>query len=303
MNLYFATTLASATIAFAAPLLMAALGELISEKAGVLNIELEGIMLAGAVCGVWATFGSGSLALGFVGAALGGMLVALVQGVVCFGFRAEQVVSGVVLNILVLGLTTYGISAVFKSNLANSVPTLPDLPLPFLSGIPVLGPALFSHNVMVYITFLLVPLVAWLIDKTTTGLAIQAAGEHPVAAMSMGVDAQKVRWIVLLVCGLLAGMGGGQLTLAGLGTFTQNVTAGRGFIALAAVMFGRWKPAGTMGAILLFTFTEAVQIRAQVLGIHLPYQFLVMLPYLVTIVALTLFVRRGRPPKYLGVNL
>jgi len=283
--------------------LMAALGELISEKAGVLNIELEGMMLAGAFCGIWATFGSGSLLLGFGGAALGGVAVAFVQGVVCFGFRAEQVVSGVVLNILVLGLTTYGISAVFASNLANSVPTLPDLPMPFLFRIPIVGPALFSHNVMVYVTFLLVPVVSWAISNTTIGLAIQASGEHPIAATSMGVDTRKVRWMVLLACGVLAGMGGGQLTLAGLGTFTQDVTAGRGFIALAAVMFGRWKPVGTMAAVMLFTFTEAVQIRAQVLGIHLPYQFLVMLPYLVTILALALFVRRGRPPKYLGINV
>lgn len=302
MNLDLVTTLTNATITLAAPLLMAALGELISEKGGVLNIELEGIMLSGAFCGVWATFASASLVLGFLGAALGGLAVAAVQGIVCFNFRAEQVVSGVVLNILVLGLTTYGISAVFASNLANSVPTVPDLPIPFLSQIPVIGPALFSHNILVYITFLLVPLVAWIIGKTTIGLAIQACGENPSAATSMGVDTRKIRWLVLLTCGALAGMGGGQLTLAGLGTFTQNVTAGRGFIALAAVMFGRWNPVATMGAVILFTFTEAVQIRAQVLGIRLPYQFLVMLPYLVTILALALFVRRGRPPKYLGIN-
>jgi ABC-type uncharacterized transport system permease subunit len=302
MTLMALTLLIAATIGLAAPLLYAALGEMISERGGVINIGLEGMMLAGAFTGVWATSVSASLIVGFLGAAAGGAAVALLHGVVCFVFRAEQVVSGVVLNILLVGLTTYGIGAVFGSDMTHSVATLPDLPLPGLAAIPYLGRAFFTQNLMVYVAFLLVPASWWLVSRTKFGLAIQASGELPAAARSMGVDVRKVRWIVLLLCGTLAGIGGGQLTLAGLGTFTQNVTAGRGFIALAAVIFGQWRPLGTMVAVLLFTLTEALQIRAQILGIDLPYQLLVMSPYLVTIVALALFVGRIRPPKNLGIN-
>src|SRR6185312_12988164 len=139
-------------------------------------------------------------------------------------------------------------------------------------------------------------------NRTTFGLALQAVGEAPAAGLSMGIKVRRLRWIALIACGALAGIGGGQLTLAGLGTFTQNVTAGRGFIALAAVIFGSWQPFGTLLAVLLFTLVEAIQVRAQALGIHLPYQFLVMAPYVVTILALALFVGRSRPPRALGNN-
>jgi general nucleoside transport system permease protein len=150
--------------------------------------------------------------------------------------------------------------------------------------------------------FLLVPALWWALDRSSVGLALKAAGERPAAAESLGVRVHLVRWGALLFCGALAGIGGAQLTLAGLGAFTQNVTAGRGFIALAAVVFGRWRPMGTMVAVLLFALADAFQIRAQALGIHIPYQFLVMLPYLVTIVALAGLIRRMRPPSALGVN-
>lgn len=302
MDLNAVTLLLAATVAFAAPLIYAAMGELVAEKTGVINIQLEGMMLAGAFAGVWAALASGSLIAGFAAAAAAGALVALAHGILCLVFRAEQVVSGVVLNIMVLGLTTFAIGPVFGSNLGNAAPTLQPLPIPYLADIPVIGRALFSHNLMVYLALLLVPAVWFVIHRTTTGLALQAAGEAPAAATSMGIRVRRVRWLALLACGALAGIGGGQLTLAGLGTFTQNVTAGRGFVALAAVVFGRWRPLGTLVAVLLFTFVEAIQVRAQVLGISLPYQFLVMAPYLVTVIALALFVRRSRPPSALGVN-
>ncbi len=302
MDITAITLLLASTVAFAAPLIFTSMGEVISEKTGIINIQLEGMMLAGAFCGVWAALASGSLILGFAAAALAGVAVALIHGVLCIVFRAEQVVSGVVLNIFVLGLTTFAIGPVFAGNLGNAAPTLQPLPIPLLSDIPVLGRALFSHNLMVYAALLLVPAMWFFIYRTTAGLAVQAAGEAPAAAASMGVNVRRVRWLALIACGALAGIGGGQLTLAGLGTFTQNVTAGRGFVALAAVVFGRWRPLGTLMAVLLFTFVEAIQARAQVLGIRVPYQFLVMAPYLVTVVALVLFVRRGRPPKALGIN-
>jgi ABC-type uncharacterized transport system permease subunit len=290
------------TLAFAAPLIFAAMGELVSERSGVVNIELEGMMLAGAFCGVWAALVSDSLVLGFVGGAAAGMLVGALHGTLCFVFKAEQVVSGIVLNILVLGLTTYALAPVFGSNAGLSVPTLTQGPITGISERSGIGPILFNQNLMVYAALLLVPLIWWVMQRTTFGLAIQASGEKPAAAISMGVDVQKLRWIALLMCGGLAGIGGAQLTLAGLGAFTQNVTAGRGFVALAAVVFGQWRPAGALIAVLLFTLTEAVQVRAQLLGVNIPYQFLVMAPYVVTVVALALLVKRSRAPAALGTN-
>jgi ABC-type uncharacterized transport system permease subunit len=292
----------AATIAFAAPLIFAAIGELISEKAGVINIELEAMMLAGAFCGVWAAVDSGSLAFGFIGAALGGIMVAFAHGLLCFVFRAEQVVSGVVLNILVLGLTTFGIGPIFGSNVGRTTPTLSPVEFPYLSTTPLIGRLLFSYTATVYVAFLLVPAAWWLINRTKLGLALQAAGEAPEAALSMGIKVRRLRWLALMVCGALAGIGGSQLTLAGLGAFTQNVTAGSGFIALAAVIFGGWRPLGTLPAVLLFTLVQAIQVRAQALGIHLPYQFLIMAPYVVTILALAVFAGRSRPPRALGSN-
>lgn len=300
MDITVVALLVAAMIGLAAPLIYAAMGELIAEKTGIINIQLEGMMLAGAFAGVWVALSTGSVILGFAGAAAGGVLVAIVHGILCFVFRAEQVVSGVVLNILVLGLTTFLIGPVFGGNVGNTAPTVQRVAIPLLSDIPVIGNALFNHPVTVYLAFLLVPLVWWFVWRTTPGLALQATGEKPAAAASMGVNVGRVRWRALLICGALAGIGGGQLVLAGLGAFTQNVTAGRGFIALSAVVFGRWKPTGTLIAVLLFTLVEAIQVRAQVIGITLPYQFLVMAPYLVTIVALALFVRRTRPPSALG---
>jgi simple sugar transport system permease protein len=294
--------LLAATMAFAAPLLFAALGELISERAGILNINLEAMMLGGAFCGVWAASVTASLFAGFVAAALAGIAIATIHGVLCIALRAEQVVSGVALNILVLGLTTYGAGAIFGSNIGRSMDTLTAWPIPFLSDLPLVGRILFEQTATTYIAFLLVPLVWWGINRTVVGLALQATGEQAAAALSMGINIRLVRWTALLTCGALAGIGGGQLTLAGLGTFTQNVTAGRGFIALAAVVFGRWTPSGAMVAILLFTLIEALQVRAQILGINLPYQFLVMAPYLATIIALAVFMKRMNAPRGLGIN-
>jgi ABC-type uncharacterized transport system permease subunit len=298
----FVTLLLTAAIALSAPLMYAALGELISETAGVINIQLEGMMLAGAFTGVLGTHLTGSVVLGFAAAAVGGMIVAALHGVVCFVFRANQVVSGVVLNILALGVTSFLLATVLAPRVSGSVAELPDVAIPGLSDIPVLGPAVFDQGVTVYVAFLLVPAVWWLLNRTTAGLALKAAGERPTAAESLGVNVGRVRWLATLVAGLAAGIGGGQLALASIGFFTQNMTAGRGFIALAAVIFGRWKPVPTAAAVVLFAIADAFQVRAQALGIDVPYQFLVMLPYLVTLIALAGLLQRMRPPAALATN-
>ncbi len=291
-----------AAIALAAPLLYAALGELISEKAGVINIHLEGMMLCGAFFGVWGAAVTGNVASGFLIAALGGVGLATLHGVLCFVLGANQVVSGVVMNILALGGTSFLFASVLSGMMTTSAPTLTSLPIPLLSDIPVLGKMFFTQNIMVYVAYLLVPVLWWVWRRTKVGLVLEAAGQKPGAAASLGISVPAVRWSALLFCGALAGIGGGQLVLAGLGLFSDNVTAGRGFIALAAVVFGRWRPVGTLGAVLLFAFADALQVRAQVLDFPLPYDLLVALPYIVTVVALALFVRRMRPPAALGIN-
>jgi simple sugar transport system permease protein len=289
-------------VALAAPLLYAAMGEVVSERSGVINIGLEAMMLTGAFSGVWGAYLSSNVWIGFLAAAVGGLLIALLHGVTCFVFRANQVVSGVVLNILALGLTSFGLEAVFGTSLNRSVGTFERIRIPVLSDVPVIGQALFDQTLTTYLAILLIPATWWMLSRTAVGLAVKATGERPHAAETLGVRVMRVRWSALIACGLLAGAGGGQLTLAGLGFFTPNVTAGRGFIALAAVVFGKWNPVGTAGAVLLFATVDAFQIRAQALGIDLPYQLLVSLPYLVTIVALAGLLRRMRAPAALGLN-
>lgn len=302
MTEQYISLLLVAAVSLAAPLLFAALGELISERAGVINIELEGMMLVGAFTDIWGAYLSGSVWVGFIAAGLGGLVIALIHGVTCFVFLANQVVSGVVLNILALGLTTFGLDAVFGATLNRSVGTLQRIRIPVLADIPFVGPALFSQRLTVYLVLLLVPATWWLLNRTSVGLALKSAGERPDAAEALGVRVMRVRWVALMSCGVLAGIGGGQLTLAGLGFFTPNVTAGRGFIALAAVVFGKWNPVGAAAAVVLFATANAFQIRAQALGIDLPYQLLVSLPYLATLVALAGLLRRMRPPAALGIN-
>ncbi len=302
MNSHFVSQLLVATVALGAPLLLAALGELISETAGVINIELEGMMLCGAFAGVLGAFETGSVAFGFLAAAVGGLFLAAVHGITSLVFGANQVVSGIVLNVFALGLTSFLLTTVLGSTI-SPVASPPALRVPGLADIPGIGRAFFDQNGVVYAAYLLVPVVWWVLNRTTLGLALKAAGERPQAAESLGVLVVPMRWLALLACGVLAGVGGGLLALGSIGFFTQNMTAGRGFIALAAVVFGRWRPFGTAAAVLLFALADAFQIRVQALGIvHIPFQFLVMLPYLVTLVALAGLLRRMRPPSALGVN-
>jgi simple sugar transport system permease protein len=298
----FVALLLVAAVALAAPLMFAAIGETISETAGVLNINLEGMMLFGAFAGVLATYATKSVVLGFVAAALGGALLAWIHGVICFVFRGNQVVSGVVLNILALGVTSFLLTTVLAPRVSKSIASVPNVEIPLLSDLPLVGQAFFDQDVMVYLAFLLVPAVWWLLNRTAMGLSLKAAGERPHAAESLGVDVGRVRWAALMTCGLLAGLGGGQLALAGIGFFTQNMTAGRGFIALAAVVFGRWRPVGVAIAVGVFALADAFQARASGLGIDVPYQFLVMLPYLVTLLAVAGLMRGARAPAFLSIN-
>jgi ABC-type uncharacterized transport system permease subunit len=302
MDSHFVSQLLVAAVALAAPLLLAALGELVSETSGVINIELEGMMLCGAFAGVWAANDTGSVLVGFLAAAAGGLFLATAHGVLSLVFHANQVVSGIVLNIFALGLTSFLLATALGPT-TSPVPTLSRVRVPLAADLPVIGKAFFNQNIVVYGAYLLVPVIWLVLNRSRMGLTLKAAGERPAAAESLGVRVVATRWIALAVCGLLAGLGGGLLSLAAIGFFTDNMTSGRGFIALAAVIFGRWRIFATAGAVLLFALADAFQIRLQAIGVvDIPPQFLVMLPYLVTLVALAVPVRRTRPPSALGVN-
>ena len=300
----------ASTVRAATPLILAALGGIFSERAGVVNIALEGIMLTGAFFAMLISYlahGAGlppliCALLGALGAMLFGLLIALIHAVVSIRYRADQVVSGVAINILALGLTGFLLQRIFNtSGNSPSVPNLPAAPIPGLADIPVLGTIFFNQPPIVYLALLAVPISAFILFRTPLGLRLRAVGEHPKAADTMGIDVFRLRYLGVAVSGLLAGLGGAYLSIGQLNIFAEDMTNGRGFIALAAVIFGKWNPWGALGACLLFGLADAVQISLQNAGVNLPSDFLLMLPYLLTLVALTGFIGRSNPPAAAGV--
>jgi simple sugar transport system permease protein len=239
---------------------------------------------------------------GMVGAIVFGFLVSMIHAVVSIRFRADQVVSGVAINILALGLTGFLLQLIFKtSGNSPSVPNLAAAPIPGLASIPVLGDIFFNQPPIVYIALLAVPVSAFVLFRTPLGLRIRAVGEHPKAADTVGINIFQLRYLGVGLSGVLAGLGGAYLSIGQLNIFTENMTNGRGFIALAAVIFGKWNPWGALGACLLFGLADAIQISLQNAGVDIPSDFLLMLPYILTLVALAGFIGRSRPPAASGV--
>jgi len=266
------------------PLLLAALGGLYSERSGVINIALEGLMLAGAFTAATITHYTGSPWVGLAAAILAGMLVALVHGVACIQFKADQVVSGTAINILFLGIPALLSGAFFEST--GATPQLPKGQL-----IP---------NVPIWLAFALVPVTWYVLYRTPFGLRLRAVGENPEAADTAGVNVSKVRYLAVMLSGALAAIGGAYLSIGQSSLFARNMTAGRGFIALAALIFGKWRPIYVLGACLLFGFADAFQFRAQAAGVNLPHELLLALPYVVALIALATFVGRASAPAAIG---
>ena len=290
----------AAALRVATPLLLAALGETIAERAGVINLGIEGAMLAGALA---AAIGSvtGGPWVGLAAGLMAGVGVATVFAAVAIAARADQIITGTAITLGAIGLT----GAVSRwwfgpAGAGLGVPTLPALALPGFASIPVLGPALFVHPVPTYLAVGLVPAVAWLLFRTRAGLVLRAAGEAPATAHALGVRVRAVRTAAVLAAGALAGLGGATLVLAQVGTFAERMTAGRGFVAIAIVVLGRWHPAGVLLAALLFGGLTALQYAFQALGLDVPYQLFLMMPYLLTLVALAGLVGRARPPAGLA---
>jgi simple sugar transport system permease protein len=293
--------LLQATVRMAAPLTFTAVGETYGERAGVINIGLEGLMLIGAVTAYAVAFASGSIWLGVLAAGLAAMVFGVLFGVVTITLGANQIVTGAALNLVGLGLSSFIYRAFFGTVTDRAIQPLETVKIPLLSQIPVLGPVLFEQNLLVYAALLLAPLAAWVLNRTMLGLAIRSVGEHPKATATAGLSVIGLRYGAVAFGALLAGVGGAYLSVAYANQFVENMVAGRGFIALAIVVFGRWSPLGALWASLLFGFTFALQLRLQAANIQIAYQFLQILPYVATIVAMILLRGQSAQPKALGV--
>jgi simple sugar transport system permease protein len=292
----------AAAVGIATPLALAATGETLAERSGVVNLGIEGAMLFGALGGaIGATVAGPAAGLGF--GVLAGVLVAVLFAAVAIGAGADQIISGTAVTLASVGLTGtiyrqfYG-----PAGVGLSIPTLAPLPIPALSQLPLVGEALFAQPVTTYLTFLLIPLTWWFLFRTRPGLALRAAGEDPVAARAAGVPVRVTRVAAVLAGGAFAGLAGAALVLAQVGTFTERMTAGRGFVAIAIVVLGRWNPVGAGLAALLFGLATAAQFAFQAAGLDVPYQLFLMLPYLLTLLALAGVVGRVKAPASLGRN-
>jgi simple sugar transport system permease protein len=289
----------AASVRVATPLLFAAIGETVTERAGVINLGLEGAMLAGALAS--ALGASGGPWAGVAAAAVAGAAVAAVFAGWVVGARVNQIIAGTAVTLACVGLTgTIYRQAYGAGGPGLSLPTLGPLPVPGLSRIPVLGPALFAQPALTYVSLALVPIVWWMLYRTRVGLALRATGEASDLARAAGVPVGRLRFSATVFGGALAGLGGASLVLAQVGTFAEKMTAGRGYVAIAIVVLGRWHPAGVALAALLFGAATALQFLFQSLGLAVPYQFFLMLPYVLTLLALAGAVGRVEAPAGLA---
>lgn len=284
------------------PLIFGSLGGVISERVGVVNIAIEGQLLAGAFTAALVATATGSAWVGLIAAMVAGAAVSAVLAAFAIKYLVDQVIVGVVLNVLVIGLTSFLFSTVMTGDpdLFNKPARFERLPIPLLSDIPVIGPIMFNQSIIVYAMFLLVPIVWFGLFKTRWGLRLRAVGEHPKAADTVGIKVARTRFWNVLLAGVIVGGGGAFFTLVAIGSFTKEMTNGAGFIALAAVIFGQWNPIKATLAALLFGFATNLQSTLSIVGSPVPSEFMLMLPYLVTIFAVAGLVGFSRPPAASG---
>ncbi|MDQ7827534.1 MAG: ABC transporter permease [Armatimonadota bacterium] len=290
----------TATVRLTTPIGLAAMGGVLSERSGVFNIALEGMMLFGALTGVlgshyWGSPWAGTAAAAGVGAVLGLLLAYL-----SVTLGANQIVSGVALNLFAFGCTTFLARVLLRPAGIEQVPAFQPLVVPYLADLPLIGPVLFRQTPLVYAALVLAPALTLFLFRTPWGLGLRAVGEHPRAADTAGLKVAQMRYGAVVASGMLAGTAGAFLSLGHLNLFTENMSAGRGFIALAAVIFGKWHPLGALGAALLFGAADAFQLLIQTYNLGVPYQVPVMLPYLLALLALTGLVGRMAPPAAAG---
>jgi general nucleoside transport system permease protein len=290
------------SVGLSAPLIYGALGGVISERVGVVNVAIEGQLLAGAFASAVVASVTGQGVLGILAAIVAGVLVSFVLAAFAIKYLVDQVIVGVVLNVLVTGLTSFLFSKVLTANsdVLNSPPRFPRLPIPLLSDIPIIGPVLFRQTIIIYLMYVAVFAVWFALFHTRWGLRLRAVGEHPTAADTVGINVARSRFWNVSLAGAIAGLGGAFFTLGSVGAFNKEMTAGAGFIALAAVIFGRWDPIRATLAALLFGFASNLQSVLQIVGSPVPSEFMLMLPYVVTIFAVAGLVGQSRGPAASG---
>ncbi|MDN6565705.1 MAG: ABC transporter permease [Actinomyces sp.] len=288
-------------LVFATPLVFGSLAGVVCERSGVINIAIEGQLLAGAFLGVVVASVAGSPWLGLIGAPIAGMAVAALLALFTIKYRAAHIVVGVVLNMLVLGVTSFLFSTLLKQTpTLNRGSRLPVLGIPVLKDIPVIGPVLFNQTILVYLMYAAVIILQFMVFNSRWGLRMRASGEHPRAADTVGIKVNRIRWQNVILGGALAGLGGAFFTVGQGLAFTKDMAAGNGFIALAAMILGRWNPKGALAAGLLFGFATNLGAVMQAVGADIPSQFLLMIPYIVTILAVAGFVGAVRAPAAEG---
>jgi simple sugar transport system permease protein len=288
------------TVVRATPLILGALSGLWCEKSGVVNIAIEGMMLSGAFTAVAATSISGNAWVGILVAVLTGAAMASLHAVLSIKYKVDQIISGTVINILAVGATRYLNIRLLTPSGNNAPGTFSVISIPVLSDIPVIGPILFEHQPTVFIMLILVATVAIVIAYTPWGLRTRAIGEHPRAADTLGIHVNRMRYINVIIGGMIAGVGGAYFSLGEVGRFEDGMTNGKGFVALAALIFGKWTAVGGMAAGLLFGFADALQDKMQILKVGIPPEFLQMTPYVLTVIVLAGVIGRAIPPAAVG---
>lgn len=297
------TGLLQGTVLLSVPLIFGALSGVLCERAGVVNIAIEGQLLAGAFLSALVGSLTNSLLAGLIAAVVAGVGVSTILAVFAVKYFVDQVIVGVVVNTLVLGVTSFFYTAVMTDDpeTYNSPPVMQPIAIPILSDIPIIGPVLFNQSLIVYLMYVIAALVHVALFKTRWGLRVRAVGEHPKAADTVGIDVNRLRFRNVLLGGAVSGLGGAFFTLGSVGAFGKNMTAGKGFIALAAMIFGRWSPLGAIGAALLFGFADQLQQVLSIIGTPIPSQFMLMAPYLATLFAVAGLAGRSRAPAADGV--
>ncbi|MDP4164933.1 MAG: ABC transporter permease, partial [Bacillota bacterium] len=292
----------TASLLMAVPLTLAGIGEAVSERAGILNIGVEAIMLSGAFFGFIVAFFTGNLLLGVLASIIGGVFISLIHAVISIHCKADQTISGLALNFMALGLTSFLFLKAFgQTTTLPACKVLGNIKIPILWKIPILGPVLFNQNIFVYITLIGIVLISIFFYKTEWGVDLLAVGEDPRAADSAGLNVYSIRYSACIINGIFGGLAGSCITLAQLGYFMENITSGKGYIALAAVILGRRNPIGIFAASMIFGFSEALQFNLQTTGIPIPSQVFTMFPYVVAVVVLIFSIGRSGDPSALGI--
>lgn len=301
LGVIFSINTLSAAIRMVVPIALAAVGGAFSERSGVINIGLEGMILTGAFAGTVGSYYSGSAFLGVLAALAAGVILGLLFSFFTIDLEADHVVAGVGINILSLGFTTWLMQVIWGQKGASpQVAGLPEIEIPFLAGLPLFGDLFASNSPIVYLMFIIVILSWYLLFKTPLGLRIRFTGEHPEAADTLGINIRFIKYFSVTLSSVLAALGGSYLSLGQLNWFSSNMSAGRGYMALAANIFGQWNPLGGFAASMLFAFTDAVQMRLQGMNLNIASEFIQMLPYVLTVLILAGAVIKSRPPAALG---